>query len=302
MFNKFRRSVDSVVTIDADRHPMTNLRRTLMAFRCTDCDRLPKAPEAGRIYKEGLQDVQIMHNGLKVVAGGYYGDWMAHLIRGLKGHHEPQEELIFSEVVRRARHGGTFVELGSFWCFYSLWFLDAVPSSRAICVEPDPKNMAIGQANAALNRLSDRIRFHTAMISGESVPEVAFVPETLTEPTPIPSYNFHDIRRAAENHIEVLHLDIQGYETAFLRSLPDTVNDVRFVVVSTHHVSISGSETTHADCLLELTRHGAHILTEHSVEESFSGDGLIVASFLNDDLEVEMPAISKNTRERSLFG
>lgn len=41
-----------------------------------------------------------MHNGVKVIAGGYYGSWMTEIIRLLQGHHEPQEERVFYENIK----------------------------------------------------------------------------------------------------------------------------------------------------------------------------------------------------------
>lgn len=76
---------------------------------------------------------------------------------------------------------------------------------------------------------------------------------------------------------------------------------LRFVVISTHHASISGSPTTHEDCLRQLEHLGATILREHTVGESFSGDGLIVASFHAADAAIELPSISRNDPRRSLF-
>jgi hypothetical protein len=76
---------------------------------------------------------------------------------------------------------------------------------------------------------------------------------------------------------------------------------VRFAVVSTHHVTISGSVTTHEDCVRALESLGAKVFVEHDVYESFSGDGLIVASFAAEDRSIVLPAISRNVRERSLF-
>lgn len=67
-----------------------------MAARCRDCDDVPKVADAGEVLEtpEG-ERIQIMHNGLRVVADGYYGQWMTDLIRLCRGHHETQEERIF---------------------------------------------------------------------------------------------------------------------------------------------------------------------------------------------------------------
>jgi hypothetical protein len=51
-----------------------------------------------------------------------------------------------------------------------------------------------------------------------------------------------------------------------------------------------------------LERLGAVVLCEHSVEESFSGDGMIVASLAHEDAAVPLEAISRNRPEASLFG
>jgi hypothetical protein len=103
--------------------------------------------------------------------------------------------------------------------------------------------------------------------------------------------------------IEVLHLDVQGAELPFIRSMAPAVEQdkLRFVVVSTHHSSISGSRTTHADCREALLDLGAVILAEHDVQQSYSGDGLIAASFFPEDRRIDLPPVSLNKAALSLF-
>jgi hypothetical protein len=74
--------------------------------------------------------------------------------------------------------------------------------------------------------------------------------------------------------------DAQGPEADVLVRAIDVLGDrrVRFLVVSTHHESISGDPLTHERCLHVLDVARAHVIAEHSVDESFSGDGLIAAS------------------------
>ena len=76
---------------------------------------------------------------------------------------------------------------------------------------------------------------------------------------------------------------------------------VRFVVVSTHDAAISGSATTHEDCIRELERCCGTILAEHGVAESYSGDGLIVASFQPQDRGIRLPEVSRNHPGRGVF-
>lgn len=283
---------------------MDTLERTLMTISCADCAKIPKVIDAGRCLDTADGPVQIMHNGLKVVAGGYHGDWMAHIIRALRGHHEPQEELLFDTVVNYSRHNSIFVELGAFWSYYSLWFLNSVPGSRAICIEPDAANLNVGVRNAALNKLDTRIEFHNAGVGGVAKEQHGVWCESMNAEAILPCYDMNAVLAlSADQTIEVLHIDVQGAELPFLQSMPSAVakGAIRFLVVSTHHSSISGSKTTHGDCLAMIETMGGAILAEHDVQESFSGDGLIVASFLAADRNITMPPMSRNVARNSLF-
>jgi hypothetical protein len=105
------------------------------------------------------------------------------------------------------------------------------------------------------------------------------------------------------SHVDLLMVDIQGFEEVLLpRALEQfAAAKVRFLIVSTHHHLISGNPTTHQDVLALLVAAGAHIIVEHNVSESYSGDGLIAASFdpRDDDFTLE---VSYNRASASLFG
>jgi len=283
---------------------MNELQRTLMTISCRDSEPIPKVFEAGQTSSLQGERVQIMHNGIKVVHGGYYGDWMAHIIRGLRGHHEPQEELIFHTLMRYVRNRSMMVELGAFWAYYTQWFLREIPDSIALCVEPDAGNLSIGTRNAALNGTTDRIRFINAWVGGEHLPIHSAPTETSDSLSVLPMLNCSAVLDlCAKPYVELLHMDIQGAETAFLQSIDSATaqNRLRFIMVSTHHSSISGSKSTHLDCMERLRDLGATILIEHDVIESFSGDGLILASMLPEDCALWFPNISRNRAETSLF-
>jgi hypothetical protein len=76
---------------------------------------------------------------------------------------------------------------------------------------------------------------------------------------------------------------------------------VRFLIVSTHHHSISGNPLTHQRALSRLLDAGAHVIAEHSVPESFSGDGLIAVSFDERDRDL-IVEVSHARAKDSLFG
>lgn len=276
-----------------------------MTISCRDSDSIPKQPFAGKVIHRDGVDVQIMHNGVEVIYGGYHGDWMGHIIRGLRGHHEPQEERIFHSLMSYVRNRSLIVELGAFWAYYANWYLKEIPYSRAICVEPDPHYIEIGRKTVQLNGTSGRLRFIEAWVGRDQMESYSAATETSGEDAvTLPMIHFPRLCEISDGQcIELLHMDIQGAELPFLESIDPNLNpgQLRFLVISTHHSSISGSSTTHRDCLDRLRRIGATILVEHDVFESFSGDGLIVASLFPEDCNLYFPAISRNRKETSLF-
>ena len=109
--------------------------RVEMTVGCKDCESIPKVARAGHVvdYKDKL--VQVMHDGTLVSANGYCGKWMTEIVQRLKGHHEPQEELIFHSILQHCRPNNFIIELGSWWAYYTNWYLNRVPN-HAICIEP----------------------------------------------------------------------------------------------------------------------------------------------------------------------
>ena len=283
---------------------MTPLERSLMTIGCRDTDCIPKVSDAGKILVEGEYTLQLMHNGVRVIAGGYYGDWMSHVIRGLQGHHEPQEELLFHHLMRYVRNNSVMAELGAFWSYYTQWFLREIPGSRALCVEPDPQNLMIGERNAAVNGHTERARYVQAWIGGKHQIRHEACAESDGQALELPMFDMQAVfDECACEVIELLHMDAQGAELPFLQSMQSIVKrgGVRFLMVSTHHSSITGSTTTHSDCIEAIRSCGGYVLVEHDVMESFSGDGLILASFYACDATLQFPKISRNSAATSLF-
>ena len=296
-----KRLINRHAPASARPQPLTTPERIAMTVGCPDCALIPKVEQAGEIVDLAGKPVQIMHNGIRVRADGYCGDWMTSIIKGLRGHHEPQEEAIFHAILPRCRPGCWIVELGAWWAYYTNWYLKEVPDSRAICVEPDAVHRQLTQENLRLNGQTAQI---LAGCVGLTEGTVELFAETEQRSIKVPCFNAAAIDRLTNQQpIEIMHLDVQGAETDFLQSLTDFPDRsrLRFTFVSTHHARISGSARTHADCLEILQSLDAVILTEHSISESYSGDGLIVASFNPADAAIPLPPISRNTRERSLY-
>lgn len=278
-------------------HPIQQARVDL-TVSCRDCDPIPKIEGAGRI----IGDRQIMHNGVEVAAGGYHGEWMSEIISTLQGHHEPQEELIFHEVLTHIGPSATMIELGGFWSYYSLWFLRNEAQRHAIVLEPDPAHIEVGKKNAELNAAKN-LDFIQGSVGAASLPARPFPTET-SGVVSIPEFSVPDIlRKAGMDTLDILHCDAQGAETEVIKSCEELLRSgsIKFAVFSTHAFQISGDPLTHQKCLGMMEDFGGRILAEHDVHESFSGDGLIAAYFGKDAVEWQPPRLSYNRYSKSVF-
>jgi len=128
-----------------------------MTISCRDADHLPKVEGAGEVFLHNGALVQRMHNGVLIEEGCYYGPWMTEIIQALRGHHEPQEEVVFHEVLERlvaTEPTASMIELGSFWAYYSMWFHQRTQGNLIVALEPDPNYLEVGRRNFALNGMN----------------------------------------------------------------------------------------------------------------------------------------------------
>ena len=282
--------------------------RISQTIACTDADHLPRVDRAGDTIDIDGESVQVMHNGVVVTEGGYYGPLSSEVIRCLRGVHEPQEEVAFDAVVRRiaatapADREPTMIELGSYWAYYSLWFLDSFPHGRSICLEPDPRNLEVGQRNFELNGRTGTF-INGAIGDGTGAP-MSFRPDDGSPAFDLPTYDLRALLAlVGTTAVDLLLADIQGGELPLLMHSIDLLRSgvVRFMVVSTHDLAITGSAMTHQHVLELLIEAGAHIVCEHTISESVSGDGLIVAAFHADDRDLVVDVSHGRARD-SLVG
>lgn len=277
-------------------------RRIFMTCNCEDSNDIPKVDHGGEIFCADNEAYQLMHNGIKIVEGCYHGRGITEIIRLLRGHHEPQEEKAFYEILRHVNPGATMIELGSHWSYYSMWFQKEIPAARNYMIEPDPSNIEVGKRNFEINQMQGQ--FFNAFIGRKSSPPAPFHCESDNEIRMIPQVCVDDFIRDNDiDYTELLFVDIQGYEYQMLEGALQSIQEgkIRFIFISTHHHLISDDPIIHHKCLDFLAKYGAHIIVSHTVTESYSGDGLIVASFSAKDRSIPEISISRNYPTNSLF-
>jgi FkbM family methyltransferase len=283
----------------------TAAQRVAMTISCRDADHLPKVEGAGEVFLHNGALVQRMHNGVLIEEGCYYGPWMTEIIQALRGHHEPQEEVVFHEVLERlvaTEPTASMIELGSFWAYYSMWFHQRTQGNLIVALEPDPNYLEVGRRNFALNGMN--ATFLQGAVGDSPGQPVAFTAESTGESVEVVQYDLASLMADTGLHrVGLLMVDIQGFETVLVERADELFSRgaIRFMIVSTHHHQISGSALTHQQVLERLKGCGAHVIAEHTVGESYSGDGLIAVSFDERDRDMAV-AISHARTKESLFG
>lgn len=248
-------------------------RRVNEALLCADADYIPKVPEAGkvRVDEEGNR-VQLMHNGLLVAADGYYGEFTTRIIEGMNGHHEPQEEKVFYEVLKAVGPGSTMIELGCYWAYYSLWFQKAVANARNFMIEPARAALECGRRNFQLNGMHGDFTLARIGRSSSAGWKTSGAVAANAEPPTICVRDF--VKGKGIEQVTLLHSDIQGFEYEMLQGCGDLITSrrIEFVFISTHNLRL------HFQCLKYVARNDYTIIAEHTPKESYSEDGLIVGA------------------------
>jgi hypothetical protein len=247
------------------KDPSYQTKRALLTISGDDADYIPKVRGAGEIFKNAeTVPYQLMHNGVKVILNSYYDvQWLTDVIYALKGHHEPQEEKCFYEILKHMPENATMIELGSYWAYYSLWFATEIKGAKNYLIEPDPKRLEIGRKNFELNNKTGFFCRGFVGVVMDTDPDIAG-----TEYISIDDF----IEKEKISHVDILHADIQGAEYEMLTSAVNHLDQIDYFIISTHN-----HEQHHLPCLDFLKTKGFVILAEHTASESCSGDGLIVA-------------------------
>lgn len=224
---------------------------------CPDNKWIVRHPNAGKV-RNGKQ---VMHNGIIVTLGGYYGEAIVQMLKKNKGVHEPQEEYAFEIVLGKMPTGAVMIELGAYWSFYSIWFNKKVNGAKNFLVEPELNNIMYGKNNFRLNNVKGKFT-------------QAFIGKVTDIQGAIPVICVDDY--VAENNIpfvDMLHSDIQGFEYDMLLGAAKTIasHKVGYIFISTH------GHKVHQECINFLLENNFKILCNANEQDTYSLDGLIVA-------------------------
>jgi len=250
--NRFRKKYNNFILSDEWRDRINKV------CECPDNKSIPKVDQAGKI----IGDIQLMHNGIKINFGSYYGIEMVRLLELNSGIHEPQEERVFAEVLKKIPQNATMIELGSYWSFYSMWFQKEVKGAKNYMIEADYFSYLSGIYNFRLNNMKGNFTN-------------AFVNRTSSHSNSTKSVCIDDFVKSNNmGYIHLLHSDIQGFEYEMLLGAKKTFDDLKvgFVFISTH------SNDLHNKCLDWIREYNFNIIASANMDESYSWDGVLIAA------------------------
>lgn len=213
---------------------------------------IQRHPLAGTVENGNV----VLHNGNRVPvagAGAYYNNFSDILVIN-RGVHEPLEEFVFQTVLARLPERPVMLELGAYWCHYSMWCLTARPEGRTFLVEPDGERLASGEENFLRNGFSGQ--FERGFVGpGQFEVDVFMAREGLPK-------------------LDILHCDIQGAELDMINGAGETLSAHKadYVFVSTH------SQKLHRQVTEAMLAHGYRVEASADFDhETTSFDGFILA-------------------------
>jgi len=216
---------------------------------------IERVKTAGQLIDNQLH----MHNGIQVDPMSYYSLPLLQMLMENKGVHEPQEEKIFQEVLKTIPKEGskTMLELGAYWAFYSMWFLQKFPDANCFMVEPEKENLFYGKKNFKLNNMSGKF-IHAGIGKNSDTHNNTITVDEICKKNKI-------------EFLDILHADIQGYELDMLHGSKKLLSEKRvgYIFISTH------SNELHQQCY-DFLKDEYQLVASANLDESYSWDGILV--------------------------
>jgi hypothetical protein len=201
----------------------------------------------------------IMYNGLKVTPNSYYDNFSDILLLN-GGVHEPQEEYVFNEIISNLNlETPIMVELGAYWAFYSMSFLQKNKNGVSFLVEPDSDFIKIGKNHFDINGMTGNFIQDFVGINNFTIDSF--------------------VKHNSLLKINIVHCDIQGHEHEMLLGSLESIKNkiIDYFFISTH------SQSLHNICSDFLNSNGYQIIGSADFDnQTFCHDGVLIATSISN--------------------
>jgi hypothetical protein len=228
-------------------------------FRYILSDPLNEKIKRDKNSGEVIDGYLIMHNGLKIIPNSYY-DNFSDILRLNGGVHEPQEEYVFNEIIENLNSKTPLmIELGAYWGFYSMSFLQKNTEGVSFLVEPYEDFINIGKNHFEINGMVGN--FIQDFVGKNNFMIDSFV------------------KNNSLSKINIVHCDIQGHEYEMLLGSLDSIKNkiIDYFFISTH------SQNLHNICKDFLQSNDYKIIGSADFDnETFCHDGVLIATSIEN--------------------
>lgn len=219
--------------------------------------------------------------------------------------HEPEEEPIFCDLIKKIPENGCYLDIGSAIGYYPILAKKLESKLRIFVSEPLSKHRKYFIENLEINNLSleDFAIFEEAVSSvsgtaklvdenfsshlqgqddllknmkssiGMFFNTIKSGKRTRRTLIPVNTIKFDDLIPRIGERVDLIQIDVQGHELSVLKGGVQTLNQniVRTFLIGTH------SKSLHFDCIHLLKDYGYSIEYEN-LETRFQPDGIVVAT------------------------
>lgn len=178
------------------------------------------------------EETFLVYNGLKLVYEGKSYPGGGHLNTG----NYDQEIEMFQGILNNISNPNPIMfELGSHWAFWSLLFKQRYPTGSNVIVDIGKNQLSIGVRNFEINNFKPLTAYHGAFFRDHS--ETYEKKDTqLVEGIGEDLDFFKVFKEQKVKEIDLLHMDIQGSELAFMQNVLPFLESKKIlnIVVCTH--------------------------------------------------------------------
>lgn len=140
---------------------------------------------------------------------------------------DEKEENMFEELLNSIKTDKpTMIEIGSFWCFWTMFFQKTFKENNSIIIEPYKPHLEEGLRNLKANNMKSKVYNNSVLVKSiVKVNQKSKEAIKKNDPVFAKEIDLIDILSKEKiKHVDILHCDAQGIEYDLLIRIKDIIN------------------------------------------------------------------------------